>query len=238
MESFFDRILKLTEKFPPGVQLAILLGLTLMFIVYKVFTSEKVQRALALKIQKRLGAIQDKDLPVHRIFTRREIYQNAINQIHFESINKTCIFKKILSQKLESDLAISLNFVKTEKLMELTKDELCTKLVLLTGQMVKAYEEKALDELKMTYDIGRGQKIFDCIMNSPGGFREKRVDRINRIIFQIDEYLRNSQIFDNNIERVEYFLTEVLYALRTSIFEAERTFENLNGEIDKIVANG
>lgn len=131
---------------------------------------------------------------------------------------------------------MSKSFIDEKEIGEMDKNMLCTKMICYVNQIINSYDNKATELLQLHFGKDKGGGLFDFVMNSPGGFHEKRADRINRIIYQIDECLRNSQIFDNNIERVEFFLTEILYSLRISILDAEKMFSDLNGEIDKIVS--
>ncbi len=235
MDAIFNKFFDLIDNLPIAFQAVALLILSLMIISYQLFSNKKVQRSIVLKIQKKLGYLTKDDLKAHNLFSRKDVYQNFINSIYFKSDNKTRIFRKILSVKLANDLILCADFVENVPFLEMNKNKLCNLMISEVNNIVRVYESDVLESLQRCYDNEKGTQLFDLVMNSPGGFREKRVDRLNRIIFQVDEFLRESQIFDNNIERVEYYLTEILYALRTSIFEAEKMFTGLNGEIDAII---
>ncbi|MDF1547096.1 MAG: hypothetical protein P1P88_04705 [Bacteroidales bacterium] len=235
MEKIFDKLMSMLDKMPVYMQLIGLLIISFMVMAYKIFSNEKVQKSIIARLQKKIGKLTESDLSLHRLFDRKEVYQAAINNIKFNSSNKSIVFRKILTSKLEVDIRMAREFLEKNDFSKIDKNTLCSMMITQVNCMVKTYEAKAMEELRMYFGNLIGQNLFDFVMNNPGGFREKRVDRLNRIIFQIDEYLRNSQIFDNNVERIEYFFTEIQYALRISILEAEKMFDKLNGEIDKIV---
>lgn len=235
VETIFKKILSIIDKLPLPIQVFSLVMLGFVVLGYSLFKNEKVQKAIALKIQKKLNRITSDDLRSHKLFCRKGVYKNVIKNIKFESVNKTDVFQILLMSKLDNDIKLSTDFISDNKVFELSKFDLCAKMISQISKMVEEYEKDALGKLSIKYGAVKADKLFDVVMNSPGGFRESRADRLNRIITQIDEYLRTSQIFDGNKERVEYFFTEIHYALRMAIMEAEKTFSNLNGEIDKII---
>jgi len=232
MEKIFDKFIKLLDNLPVYAQILGLVLLFFLFLVVRLFSSEKMQQMLIARFQKKMGKLTESHLQLHRLFTKEEIYQGYINNIQFSSTNKTTIFRSILKVKLETDILMAREFINKHDFDKIDKDTLCGLMMSTINCMVKNYEAKVMQNLDERYGTVNGQCAFDVVMNSPGGWREKRVDRLNRIIFQIDNYLRNSQIFDNNIERVEYFLSEIQYALRMSILEAEKMFENFKVNLD------
>ena len=100
MEKIFDRIISWIDKLPVQMQILSLIVVTIFIIIYKIFSSDKMQRILILKMQSKLGKLTEKDLKAHNLFNRKEVYQNVIKNIKFESKNKTDIFKIILNLKL------------------------------------------------------------------------------------------------------------------------------------------
>lgn len=235
MEKIFDKLIEFIESLPPTLQVVSISVLAIIVMVYKLLTNSKIQQRLLLSLQKKLNKITSKELSSHRLFSRKSVYINTINNIKFSSKNKIEVFKIILKTKLDVDVEKTKAFIEDKKIYNLEINDLTDKMVCCINDMIQTYESESLDKLKILFGPDKAIKLFDTVMDSPGGFREKRCYRLNRLINQIDEYLRVSQVFDNNVERVEYFLTEVLYALRTSILEAEKVFYNLNGDIDKIV---
>ena len=237
MEKIFEKFFVLIDKLPAPLQVVALLGMLVLVFVVMIVRSGRLKKFIVQKMMKKLGHISEKDLKVHSLFSRKEVYQNKIDNMRFNSCHKTKAFKIILTAKLNTDLKLAKEFISDVALFEMERGQLCSQMICFAKYIVESYEKEAKTKLALEFGKLAGEKLFDAIMNSPGGFREKRVDRLNRIISQIDEFLRHSQIFDNNIERIEYFLTEIQYALRVSILEAEKQFEKLNGEIDKIVKN-
>ncbi|MCP4255516.1 MAG: hypothetical protein GY775_19345 [Candidatus Scalindua sp.] len=234
MEKYIDKLLLWIEKLPPTFQVIAVILLIITILIYRALSNAKIQKTIVLKLQKKLGKLSSTDLETHRIFSREEVYGNIIDNIHYDSKIKTKVFKVILKNKLQTDIEKTSNFVGKKGVFELDVNTLCNNMISEMNNMVKTYEKKSLEDLKKMFGPRKANALFDFIMDSPGGFREKREERLTRLICKVDNYLRTSQIFDNNIERVEFFLSEMLYALRVAILEAEKVFGKLNGEIDKI----
>lgn len=235
MERIFDKFFNLIDRLPLPYQFGALILLFSLIFVYKFLSNKKVQKSIIMRFQKTLGNMTEKDLQFHKLFEKKVVYKNLINNVKFDSVAKTNIFNIILTSKLNTDVRISKEFISNKENYTIDKSILCKRMIELINTLVVDYELKSMDELSFAYGEEKAVKLFDTVMNSPGGFREKRADRINRLILKIDEYLRYSQIFDNNIERIEYYLTEIQYSLRSTILEAEKSFQDLNGEIDKII---
>ena len=235
MKDIFNKVMDIIDGFPPLLQLFALLVIVFLIPLYKIFSSKKMQTIILKRLQKKVGHLTENDLKLNKLFIKKESYKTIINNTRFDSPVKTKVFKIILHAKLDIDLKLSTEFIDNEHIEKIDQNLLCTGMISQVNKMVVEYERKVLDKLCITYGREKGDQLFDLVMNSPGGWRAKRIDRINRIIYQFDEYLRNSQIFDNNIERLEFFLSEIQYSLRISILEAEKLFKSLNGEFDSII---
>ncbi len=235
MEKIFEKFLGIIETLPLVYKMITLILLLVAFIAYKIFSSEKIQRLVILKIYKKIGKYAREDLLIHPFFTRKQRFLNTISLMKFESENKTEIFKMLFRIKLNIDNKLSISYVENIDFNGISKHILVASMMSLVSEFIESYEKDFLESLQKKYNNEKGLELFNFIMNHPTGFRQKRVDRINRIVYQIDVYIRNSQIFDNNIERVVHFFNELLYALRISIFQAEKDFKDMNGHIDEII---
>ena len=237
MGEVLKKLFTAIDKLPLSVQIIALLFIAAAIVAYRMLKNKKVQALLMAKLQKQIHKLNKEDLIEHRLFSKQAVYENFIDTIRFESVNKTNVFRKILEIKLSNDVNTCIKFFERTDLEKISQTELCTEMIRLVNIMAKVHEEKTLDSLKSYYGHDIGQKLFDYVMDTPGGWRHKRIDRMNRVIYQIDVYLRTSAIFDNNVERMEFFFTEIHYALRIAILESEKMFTKLNGQFDKLVDN-
>lgn len=234
MSKFAEKFIDVLDGMPTWVQVLGLFLIILLFGIIKFFSNPKTISALLNKVQSRVSKLTSKDLSNHRLFDKYDIYKSKISQLRFSSPVKTDVFQTILNAKLEIDLEMSKEFI-DGNLDKIDKTGLCNKMISQVNCMISKYEEKSSIDLINKYGEDLGHELFNFVMDNPGGFREKRDVRTERIILQIDEHLRYSKIFDSNIERVSHFLTEVLFALRSAILDAEKMFMDTNGQIDKII---
>lgn len=234
MGKLIDRFIEVLDKLPVYAQVIGLFIVIVLIGLIRFLSNEKTKTLILNKLKRRVAKLTSKDLSMHRLFDKKEIYKSKIEQLKFSSPVKTEVFQIILTSKLETDIEMSKEFIGID-VDKLSKTELCNMMISLTSTMISKYEEKAKIELINKYGGDLGHELFDYIMNQPDGFKAKRNQRLERIIYQIDEYLRYSKIFDTNIERIAHFLTEVLFSLRSAILDAEKMFSNMNGGIEKII---
>ena len=100
MEKLLDKFMSLLDRMPVYAQIIGLFVLSFLIAAYKIFSNEKIQRTIITRFQKKLGKLTEKQLHLHRLFDRQEVYKSLINNIRFNSHNKTIVFRKIfLSSK-------------------------------------------------------------------------------------------------------------------------------------------
>lgn len=235
MDKVLNKLLENVEKLPIPWQFVFLFTITFFISIRKILSNKKVQTFIMERLNNRVKSLSKGDLNLHDIFTKKNVLRNHINHIRFKEKEKTKVFHIILNSRMDTILKQVNLYLNKDEIYESHPKKLSSYILDILTSTVKLYDTVILDNLSKEYGESTAKDIFDFVMNRDGGFREYRADKINHLIYQVETYLPTSQIFDNNLERVEYFLSELYYVLRVIIIQTEKDFRDFNGHILKII---
>jgi len=164
-------------------------------------------------------------------------YTNQIGKISFDCPHKTDAFRVLLHAKLESDMEQIKAWLATD-FDKLTAFEVVEGMQVCIANLVDAGDAAILAAFREKYGKATGEKIFDFVMDSEGGFRAHRNDRINMLHMVSNVFIQHSPIHRNNNERVYTFINSLSIAIYIAVYKAQESFEAFNGQIAKLVRDG
>jgi len=220
---------------------------TLLYIVFKIISYEKIKDAIALKISANRYKKSRINLKKHHIFLHEALMRNKANSIIFKNEPiKSRVFQEFFKTKLEVDIERIKNFLELDYKKH-SSSELYFAMLSLINEMQESFNkqikikltslcEKLNNNLSLRNSKACSKKLYEYIMNSPKGFLEFRNYRIENLLIEM-ELIKNSPIYDDNNERLYHFLDILNSSINKSILRAGKIFEDFNGEIEGIIKN-
>jgi len=179
----------------------------------------------------------------HSILRSKEKYFCVINNYSFGNEDLNILFKSLLKIKIKTVISSIENFIKENKDKELERSEVIKKINCLTNEMNTEHERIFLvDITEILVDNSKILKAdgdtIKCIPFYAKQLQQIIIDGFNQYnsknvswIFGFIENLGETEIFDDNEEAVKQYLDSVKFALKLSIFDAEKAFKNFNGNL-------
>lgn len=241
MDKLFDYfVTNIVPKFALTWQPIVIFIIMLIMALTKFLAKNSMHSAMIIRLQKWLHGMSKDDLLFNDFFFKDQEYLLRINQIFFDNDDKKLkakVFKIVLKAKLKSDLATVRDFLTAKEYDVSGSGILAHKFGSLVNRLINNADAEIRTELQKEYGNAIGGKLFNFIMFTKDGWAERRDERVEHLFAEID-ILRESNAFDNNIERTDHFISAINVALRSAIFTAERSFRIFNGGIAKIVESG
>lgn len=224
MEDILKQLISIVAEWNFGWQI---FGIILILYVAAFARSEDVRRftfAIFGNIFK-----NQIDKPInHPFFVKNALMKLQISKIHFDSKDRTWLFKTLLKIKFDTAFQLLEAFVKGKEWKKLNKYELQSHLLFLVNNIIETYEMKIEAEYEKKY-LNQGKKIFELVYNSDQGFKNyhnRNVENIQNNIAKMFEIVHY-----NNCEIMNSFILQIWVALDTAINDCVIAFKNLNGEL-------
>lgn len=186
-------------------------------------------------LKKVLDKITDGDVLAHELFYKTEFYKHKVRTMDFGKPYLNKIFQIVLLTKIETTVCRTKFFVIQFEYKKLSGEELFMRFVAEIESIIKEYNTGIRNQLIAEYDDA-GIAIYEFIMNGQNGFNKFHERNVEHILHLIDA-ITHSKVFDNNNERMMLYLSEIQNALKTAVFDAEKQYKYLNGNLLKLLPN-
>ncbi len=185
----------------------------------------------------------------HSLIVSKEKYLRIIHNFSFGTNDLDILFKLLLNNKIKSAVNLVEKFINDNKDKDLSRNDLIKMLTNLTNEIIADYEGKNLLEItEILYNNAKANKAPDDAVNCIPfyakqlhtiviqGFNSYHNKNIEWI-FGFIENLRDTEIFEENEEIVKQYLDSIKFALKISLFDAEKVFRNFNGNLSSKLDN-
>jgi len=234
MTKFIEYIIALFSKFSPAHQvILVLLAGGLMFLGYNFVKNENFRKSVF-----RLGLISFRSLNTnrvsllnHNLFYNSALYDQLINNVKFESVFKTRLFRTLLSKKKDAVIRLSKEWVKKLDINDLEDGQLFDLMTQLVLDIMIDYEKSIPEAYK---DIA-GQnyaKAWEIIYFQEKGFQIEHAPNVAHIQRNINR-IAFCTAFSKK-QKIYSFLTQLEIATEMAITDCEITFRNLNGSLERL----
>jgi hypothetical protein len=179
----------------------------------------------------------------HSLIQSKEKYLRIVNNFSFGSSDVDILFKLLLNNKMNSAITLVEKFINDNKDKDLNRNDLIKMLNNLTIEIIADYEGKFLTEFsEILFENSKTNNVPDetvkCIpfyakqlhtivIKGFNNYHNKNIEWI----FGFIENLRDTEIFEANEEIVKQYLDSIKFALKLSLFDAEKVFKNFNGNL-------
>ena len=219
----------------------------LLPLFVKMLHSKSFRKELSLGFKKLLRMFTGKDLLSHYIFLTGKRYIEIAKDIRFEDSceKKNDLFRALLVTKIDTVLKESFTFV--EALLQ-SRNKLNTVYLEVSFRQfirktVAIYEKRILEAFfKMCRKDKEAQELYNIVYlgRTPDGtktdgigfktYHQRNIDHITLFLEDLNTYIGLT-----DRELIFAFLSEVDTALRTSVRDTKRVFQEKNGRICKIM---
>jgi len=231
MNDLFDVLKTSVLALPLWARLIILPVIIAFFIfIKKLAKKQSTKSNIILILKKIIRRVSERDLLTHDLFLNLELYKESIKQLDFGDTDRNYIFKTILISKMDTIKETTETFIKTKHINKWDTKCLAKALLKLSNSIMVDYDRKILTELSSKYEHLDYAKIFEIVMNGEHGFNVYHSSNIRYLINTI-EIISSSNVPDNNIERVILYIETLDTIAKNAIFDAEKMFKNLNGNL-------
>ena len=207
---------------------------TFIFGVFTFLLKNATFRKMMLNgIKKTFHYLNDKDVLMHPLFYNKKYYLNLLNNINFESKNKTELLRILLTEKITASLEMTYDWVSKVKLKELSQLQLRNQLFDLIMRIINTYEKNTREAFIKLHGRDVGLKLFGLIYESENGFKAHHQNRVLFISENIERVLLSQS--KNKKDALRTILTQIDIAVDLAIVDCEEAFKALNGRIEDLI---
>lgn len=235
-------LLTMFQDYPIHVQIFVVVILIVVTIITSIGSKELFKNIFeGLNGKPRRNKVKKaSQLLNHDIFIMKDEYMKLAKEKMFGDDLRDYLFRTILIQKINSIHDIALQMSKNHDIKNMTKHQVEAFLKDSTREMVDLYNIRISKKYWERFG-NKGNDVFEMVMNRvcssdshAVGFNRWHKPTIDRII-KIIEYISYADIFDNNFERIYMFYFELIAGMSSALFDAEKTFNSFNGELQLMV---
>lgn len=168
------------------------------------------------------------------LFSKSAFYLKKIESFKFFSDINSFLFRSFLQCKVKKVNTVMLKWLNDNKthIEKYTVAQLHTIFQTLVETMVESYEKAFFNLLVDKFQhVQAAKELYELIVPEFREFHRKNIETLSGQIALIP----NSLFLDDNYERISAFLTNLHWALKAGIFDAERMFAAKNGQAQKIL---
>ncbi|NHZ84403.1 MAG: hypothetical protein GWP19_00800 [Planctomycetia bacterium] len=184
-------------------------------------------------VRKMFHYLTDKDVLLHPVFYNKKYYLNQLNNINFEGSGKTELFRILLEELIKCNIDLSFDFFKKSSLKKQTPQQVRNSMFDLLTKIKKQYEKNTREKFMALHGRIKGAKLFGLIYDSAKGFKKHHGNRLLFINENIERVLLSQS--KNSKDSIRTILTQIDIAVDLAILDCEDAFEDLNGDIEKLV---
>lgn len=229
-QTFLDLFLQIFNSV--GITAKIILFFIAAFI-FLYIQKKDFREGVSEMLSRIFNIIRNKQSLSHDFFYRKPFYMRQINRIEFEDVDKTELFRILLTLKVNAAIDITQKFIadNEQKLKKLDIYELAGMLIGNTEKIIETYEADTLAAYLKLHGEEKSKNLYKLIYDAFYDFHQPRVDMIN-------EYISNVHHYDKEYDEIMHDYLSLLHiALSLAIGDTFRAFQKLNGQIAAIIHN-
>lgn len=234
MQQLFTYFLDLLKSLPIWMQL-----ITIPIVVFTIilFKSDKFRDAVFLGVKRLFYKLTQRNIKTSNLFVLYKQYLSDINRYTFSKDTNTIdkdkdfVFKTLLRLKVQIVVDKLKMFTSNRNIFSVSKYELFTMSFDLIYNMIECYEKAFKLEMIKRYGDAKGMKVYEFALSKFNEVHQPNIVGLDKRLINIS----NSNFLSNNRQRVSYLITEIHFALRMGLMDAEAAFNSINGTISKIV---
>ena len=185
----------------------------------------------------------------HSLLRSKEKYLRIVYNFSFGTADLDILFKLLLNNKINTIITNTEKFIGNNKDKDLNRNELIKMLNNLTTEIISCYEAKFLVGItEILYDNAKlnnapddalkcipfyAKQLYNMVLQGFNSYHNKNIEWI----FGFIENLSDTEIFEENEEIVKQYLDSIKFALKISLFDAEKVFRNFNGNLSSKLDN-
>jgi len=209
-------------------------------IFYKLLKSKSYRNQFKIAIKSIFNGLINRVNFNHYLFNNKDYYKSMVDNIEFKGCNKkTKLFRILLKSKIDCVTENAFQFLIDNKttLSKMNKSKLRGKINLLVNDIIEGYEE-IIPKKYYTYleNKSKADKAFNFIYhgtNTHIGFKEYH----NPNIKPISGYIADIPLYTESTNEQLVYNVFGLFdaALLNAIKDLREHFENMNGDLKKIL---